>query len=69
MALLSKETKLRFVVVPGFAVDCTETLHEVAEDPGELFMEHGGSEFIYVTCLNDNAVHVETIAAVLKAEV
>ncbi|KPI89099.1 Ferrochelatase-like protein [Leptomonas seymouri] len=69
MALLAKETKVCFAMTPGFAVDCVETLHEVAEDAGELFMEHGGSEFIYVPCLNDNAAHVETIAAVLKAEV
>jgi protoporphyrin/coproporphyrin ferrochelatase len=66
-ALLTKEVKVCFAMAPGFAVDCVETVHEIAEDAGELFKEHGGNEFIYVPCLNDSDGQLKTIAAVLKA--
>ncbi|GGI85585.1 ferrochelatase [Polymorphobacter multimanifer] len=40
------------VVCPGFAADCLETLEEVAMEGRETFMEHGGTHFAYLPCLN-----------------
>lgn len=66
-AMLTKEVKVCFAMAPGFAVDCVETVHEIAEEAGELFKEHGGNDFIYIPCLNDSEGQVKTITAVLKA--
>lgn len=38
---------------PGFAVDCLETLEEMAEENREVFLEAGGKEYRYIACLND----------------
>lgn len=45
------------VVCPGFAVDCLETLEEIAMQNRELFEEHGGETLEYVPALNDGAAH------------
>jgi protoporphyrin/coproporphyrin ferrochelatase len=42
-------------ICPGFAVDCLETLEEMAEQNRELFLEAGGQEYHYIPCLNDTA--------------
>jgi ferrochelatase len=39
---------------PGFAVDCLETLEEMAEENKEVFLEAGGKDYRYIPCLNDN---------------
>ena len=41
------------VLCPGFAVDCLETLEEIAITGREQFFEGGGNEFHYIPCLND----------------
>lgn len=45
------------VLCPGFAVDCLETLEEIAMQNRELFEEHGGETLEYVPALNDGAAH------------
>jgi len=45
-------------VCPGFAVDCLETLEEMAEQNRELFLEAGGEQYQYVPCLNDGPAQV-----------
>ncbi len=42
-------------ICPGFAVDCLETLEEMAEENREVFLEAGGKEYRYIPCLNDGA--------------
>ena len=49
------------VVCPGFAVDCLETLEEIAEENKEYFIEAGGNKFEYIECLNDDESHVNTM--------
>ncbi|MFT5445963.1 MAG: ferrochelatase [Gammaproteobacteria bacterium] len=49
------------VVCPGFAVDCLETLEEIAEENRERFLEAGGSTFSYIAALNSGKAHVDTI--------
>jgi ferrochelatase len=45
------------VVCPGFAVDCLETLEEVAMENRERFLSAGGTEFSYIPALNSRAEH------------
>lgn len=53
------------VVAPGFAVDCIETLEEVAMMLAEGFAEHGG-RLRYIPCLNDTPAHAQALAAIAQ---
>ncbi|HEB77629.1 MAG TPA: ferrochelatase [Methylothermaceae bacterium] len=53
------------VVCPGFAVDCLETLEEIARTNREVFLEAGGRQYRYIPALNDSARHVEMLAALI----
>lgn len=46
------------VLCPGFAVDCLETLEEIAMQNRELFEESGGEKLEYIPALNDSEAHV-----------
>ncbi len=50
------------VVSPGFAVDCLETLEEIAMQNREFFLEAGGSELRYIPALNDSPGQVRALA-------
>jgi protoporphyrin/coproporphyrin ferrochelatase len=54
------------VVCPGFAVDCLETIEEIGIDYGAQFRAAGGSELVYIPALNDSALHVQALAAVIE---
>ena len=56
------------VVCPGFAVDCLETLEEVAMQFAEGFAEKGG-ELRYIPCLNDSAAHAVALAQLARRAV
>jgi len=45
------------VVCPGFAVDCLETLEEIAEQNRERFEAAGGEKLEYIPALNDSDAH------------
>lgn len=47
---------------PGFAVDCLETLEEIAMRGRETFLAAGGESFEYVPALNDGGAQVESLA-------
>ncbi|MFD0739603.1 ferrochelatase [Lysobacter koreensis] len=53
------------VVAPGFAVDCLETLEEVAIGLAEHFAARGGS-LRYIPCLNDAPAHAQALAAIAR---
>lgn len=53
------------VVCPGFAVDCLETLEEIAMQNRELFLEHGGEKLEYIPALNDGDEHARVLADVI----
>ena len=55
------------VVAPGFAVDCLETLEEVAMMLAEDFARRGG-ELRYIPCLNDSPEHAAALAAIARRE-
>lgn len=50
------------VVCPGFAVDCLETLEEIAVTNREIFLSAGGSQYRYIPALNSSPQHVAVIA-------
>jgi ferrochelatase len=50
------------VVSPGFAVDCLETLEEIAMQNREFFLEAGGTDLRYIPALNDSADQVSAMA-------
>lgn len=54
-------------VCPGFAVDCLETLEEIAMQNSELFKEAGGEKLEYIPALNDGTRHVEVISGLIES--
>lgn len=50
------------VICPGFAVDCLETLEEIAMEGHDDFIEAGGEQFEYIPALNDSAAQVAFMA-------
>lgn len=50
------------VLCPGFAVDCLETLEEVALRYRAVFLTQGGERFDYIPALNDSREHVDALA-------
>jgi len=53
------------VICPGFAVDCLETLEEIAMRGRDTFLEAGGERFEYIPALNDSAVHIDCLAGLV----
>jgi ferrochelatase len=50
------------VISPGFAVDCLETLEEIAMQNAEFFREAGGGTLSYIPCLNDGDAHARMLS-------
>lgn len=54
------------VVAPGFAADNLETLYDINIKARELFMEEGGGDFVFVPCLNDQDVWVNSVSKIIS---
>src|SRR5579859_450044 len=54
------------VVSPSFAVDCLETLEEVAIEYREKFLAMGGERLTLVPALNDDDSHAEALGAIVS---
>ena len=54
------------VVSPSFAVDCLETLEEVAIEYRDKFLALGGERLTLVPALNDDDGHAGVLAAIVK---
>jgi ferrochelatase len=52
------------IVCPGFAVDCLETLEEIAIENAKIFRDAGGEALRYIPCLNDAPAHADALAAI-----
>lgn len=65
-ALARDGVKTVDVVCPGFAVDCLETLEEIAVQNAEGFRHAGGSELRYIGALNHEPGHVGALAALAR---
>jgi ferrochelatase len=57
------------VVCPGFAVDCLETLEEIAMENKSIFMKSGGTSYRYIPALNDSDAHVNAIVCYLNNKI
>lgn len=67
-ALPEKGIKKVAVLAPGFAVDCVETLEEIALEGREQFMEAGGERFGYMPCLNDSDLSITMLEKLVRHE-
>jgi ferrochelatase len=56
------------VVSPSFAVDCLETLEEVALQYRDKFLALGGDSLTLVPALNDHDSHAEALAAIVQRQ-
>ena len=64
---LAQAGTLRLAVAcPGFAVDCLETLEEIAIRGAATFINAGGIDFEYIPALNDSAAQVECLARLVR---
>ncbi len=55
------------VACPGFAVDCLETLEEIAMENAKAFRDAGGESLRYIPCLNDSDAHADALVALACA--
>lgn len=56
------------VVCPGFAVDCLETLEEIAIENAAVFRAAGGEVLRYIPCLNAAPSHAHALAAIARRQ-
>ena len=54
------------VLCPGFAVDCLETLEEIAETNRHLFLAAGGERMEYIPALNAADAHVDMLMRLVR---
>lgn len=54
------------VICPGFAVDCLETLEEIAIRGQAQFQKAGGLTFRYIPALNDTDTHVQALCHMIE---
>ena len=54
------------IVCPGFAVDCLETLEEIAEENRHIFLSNGGESYRYIPALNDSDDHIQLLASLIE---
>ena len=66
--LAEKGVKNIAILSPAFVSDCIETLEEIAIEGKNTFLEHGGENFSYIPCLNDDAEHVDMLCTYIKQE-
>jgi protoporphyrin/coproporphyrin ferrochelatase len=66
--LASQGIKRVAVVAPGFAADCLETLEELAIRGRAVFLAAGGSDFAYLSCLNDSEQAIAMLRALIGRE-
>ena len=65
-ALPGEGVKTVQVICPGFSVDCLETLEEIAMENRDVFIEAGGQHYGYIPCLNEEAAHIDMLAALVE---
>lgn len=66
--LAKNEVKDLAIITPGFAVDCIETLEEIAIGIKEEFLLAGGESFEYISCLNATENAIELYSDIIKGE-
>jgi ferrochelatase len=66
--LASRGVRKLTVVSPSFAVDCLETLEEVAIEYRDTFLALGGERLTLVPALNDDDRHAQVLAAIAERQ-
>jgi len=61
-------TRRVVVMCPGFAVDCLETLEEIAIGGREIFEHAGGTHYDYIPALNARPDHAAALAQLLRSK-
>ena len=54
------------IISPGFSVDCLETLEEIKIQYNDIFRKNGGSELIYIPCLNSADDHIGILKNIIN---
>jgi ferrochelatase len=54
------------VLCPGFAVDCLETIEEIAGENAEYFHDAGGEQLRYIPALNSSNAHARLLASLVE---
>jgi ferrochelatase len=54
------------VISPGFAVDCLETLEEIAMQNRDFFRAAGGDALRYIPALNASVAHVDALCDLIQ---
>jgi ferrochelatase len=57
-----------FIAMPGFTVDCLETLDEIGHESREVFRRAGGDELHRCPCLNDHSAWIEGMRVIIHEE-
>ena len=57
------------IICPGFAVDCLETLDEIAMENRDYFLQAGGERYEYIPCLNSDDEHIEALASLISEQI
>lgn len=68
MALPGQGVRRVAVASPAFAVDCIETLEELAITGREQFEHAGGEKYAYIPCLNDTDIGMDMLEMVIRRE-
>jgi len=63
--LATEGTEKIIAITPGFVADNIESLYDVNIAARKEFMRHGGKEFVYIPCLNSNALWVDALIKML----
>jgi ferrochelatase len=66
-ALADRGVRELTVASPSFAVDCLETLEEVAIEYRDRFLEYGGERLNLVPGLNESDDHAQALAQIVKS--
>ncbi|MBW2939564.1 ferrochelatase [Zhongshania aquimaris] len=67
ISLARNGSKTLDVICPAFAVECLETLEEIAGEAREFFVENGGNELRYIPCLNDGEAHQNLLISLCRS--
>jgi len=54
------------IICPGFAVDCLETLEEIAMQNKDVYLKAGGESYRYIPALNDNDTHIDALFSLIE---
>jgi protoporphyrin/coproporphyrin ferrochelatase len=66
--LTQKGVRRVFVAMPGFTVDCLETLDEIGHESSAIFRQAGGEALHACPCLNDHPRWIEALRQIITEE-